>query len=80
MNMILIRSVEKIADGLRELLIGNVRGFDAGLQLEHLADEMSRRAETAGGKRELVRLSLEQGHKLGDRLGRDSGIGDQNVV
>src|SRR5215813_4626051 len=40
-------TIEKIDHALLPLLIGNMRGANAGLQLEQLADEMSRRSKSS---------------------------------
>ena len=44
----LVGAIEKIGNTLLRLLIRHMRGTRAGLQLEHLSDEMSGRSKTRG--------------------------------
>src|SRR5262249_9410911 len=39
---VVVGAVEQIGDGLRELLIGNVRGAHSRLELKHFTDQMRR--------------------------------------
>jgi hypothetical protein len=45
--LIRVHPADQIANRLRKLVVGNVRGLNACLQLEHLANQMRRCTETA---------------------------------
>ena len=58
-ELIGVDAADQIADRLRKLDIGHMRRLHAGLELEHLAEQMRGRAEAARRERVLARILFE---------------------
>jgi len=59
-----IGAVQQVRNALLRLLIRNMRCAHAGLQLEHFAREMRRRAEACGREIEPARLFLQNRNQV----------------